>query len=107
MVARTSTRSSFSWQSLVLPFGIAVILLYMAFHAMNGDHGLYALFKEQRRQQVAERVYASLQTESNTLEHRVSLISRKTLDLDLLEEQARIKLGYAQADEKILLIPSE
>lgn len=81
------------------------VLLYFVFHALNGNHGLYALFKEQKRAEVNELILVDLTNERQALEHRVNMISNETLDLDLLEEQSRRILGYASPDELIYMLP--
>ena len=82
-------------------------MVYLIFHALNGKHGVYAYFIEQARKEKAEITLAALQSERQSLEHRVNSISTSTVDLDLLEGQTRRVLGYAEPDEVIYLLPKE
>jgi cell division protein FtsB len=43
-----------------------------------------------------------VRVERLNLEHKVSLLRPSSLDLDLLDEQSRLTLGYAERDERIL-----
>lgn len=87
--------------------GIGFVLLYLVFHALNGNHGVYALVKEQAREESNAKILAGLQEQRAKLEHRVNMISGDMLDLDLLDEQARRVLGYTSPDELIYLLPTE
>lgn len=84
---------------------VGFIMLYLVFHALNGNHGVYALFKELKRQDANEVLLADLRAQRMKLEHRVTMISGETLDLDLLDEQARRVLGYTNPNELIYLLP--
>ena len=45
--------------------------------------------------------------QKNILQNRVTRLSPETLDLDLLEEQVRINLNFAAADEIGVINPSK
>lgn len=85
------------------PAFFCAALSYLGFNALNGNHGIYALLKEQHRLEAQKRELSLLTTERENLEHRVSLLSDKSLDLDLLEERARMVLGYSDKDEMIYI----
>ncbi len=86
---------------------IGFVMLYLTFHALNGNHGVYALFKEQKRESSNAIILADLQDQRAKMEHRVNMLSGEMLDLDLLDEQARRVLGYTDPQELIYLLPSE
>ena len=77
---------------------------YFVWHAINGERGLKA--KEIYLQQIAE-----LQIQSDTMhqelerwQRRVAMMQGDAIDRDLLEEQARITLGWVgKADLTIFL----
>ena len=91
-------------QSLLISMGIGFVMLYLVFHALNGNHGVYALLKEQAREKTAAMRLTDVSAERQKLEHRVTMISGEMLDLDLLDEQARRVLGYTSPDEYIYLL---
>ncbi len=108
MFATARTRkTTFDIRSLMGSFAIGFIMLYLVFHALNGNHGVYALFKEQSRATSNSEILIGLTEQRQKLEHRVNMISSETLDLDLLDEQARRVLGYTNPSEIIYMLPEE
>ncbi|HLS69909.1 MAG TPA: septum formation initiator family protein [Kiloniellales bacterium] len=83
----------------------AAVVVYFAFHAVQGDRGLLAhkrLSEELRETQVlAEEVAA----ERARWEHQVSLLRPEGIDPDLLEERARLLLNYLRDDEVVIYLP--
>lgn len=78
-----------------------LLFSYFCYHAISGDRGLLALIQYNKR---VDRLHAEADTiraERLQLEHRVSLLKPNSLDLDLLEEQARKLLGYAHKNETV------
>ena len=76
---------------------------YFGYHAVQGERGLVAWL---RLSQEVERIEASLQiavAERASLEHNVALLSPDGLDLDMLEERARVVLGLAHPQDFIVL----
>jgi cell division protein FtsB len=49
-----------------------------------------------------QREFERLRTEKEQLERRVSLLGKKSIDLDLLEERCRSILNYAFPDDVII-----
>ncbi|MFO1243326.1 MAG: septum formation initiator family protein [Rickettsiales bacterium] len=81
----------------------AIFSLYLAFHALHGEQGLYAFFTElHRRDRLQEELYTT-KNERMALESKVSRLRDDSLDPDLLDEEARKNLGMAGSDEIILL----
>jgi cell division protein FtsB len=91
------------WQRFAYPAVVMAILLYLAFHALNGNHGLYALFMEQRRAESLNAELKDVTAQRQILEADVHGLSDQSLDPDLLDERARIVLGYSNKDEMIHL----
>jgi cell division protein FtsB len=84
----------------------AAICVYFAYHAVQGDRGLIAWLQHSRELVESETVLAELAAERATLEHRVSQLRAESLDPDMLEEQARTMLNFAEPDDRTLLLPS-
>lgn len=76
-----------------------VVFVYFCYHAVSGDRGIVALFKLNNK--VGELQASADQTHAERLqmEYKVSLLKPNSLDLDMLDEQARRLLGYAAKDE--------
>ena len=74
---------------------------YFCYHAVSGDRGIVTLFKLSSRVQELQASAEQTHTERLQLEHKVSLLKPSSLDLDMLDEQARKLLGYATKDEVV------
>ena len=79
-------------------------VIYFAYHAVQGDRGLIAWLQHSRELGESETVLAELAAERSTLEHRVSQLRAESLDPDMLEEQARTMLNFAEPDDRTLLL---
>ncbi|MFC0280189.1 septum formation initiator family protein [Falsigemmobacter intermedius] len=75
---------------------------YFAFAAMQGDHGIF------RRVQISADIAklevrkAELEAELARMQNLTERLSDTHLDLDLLDERARVVLGYLRADEVVV-----
>jgi cell division protein FtsB len=54
-----------------------------------------------------ERELNALKEENAFLENKINCLRENNLDLDLLEEQARNILGFANENDTIVLLPRE
>ena len=94
-------------QNKLKSYGIWIIILgvlaYFAFFAINGDRGLFKYFYLKQEIATAKKSAAEYQKQKNSLEEKVKHLSNSSLDLDLLEERARIVLNLAADDEFVLL----
>ena len=88
------------------PLFLAAILFYLTFHAISGERGFYALFKETRRLELLKAELAIVSGQKAEVEHRVRLLEDGSIDLDLLDEESRNMLGYARPDE-VVYFPEE
>lgn len=91
------------------PVGTALLLMvavaitgYFAFAAMQGDHGLFR--RVQTRADIAELQSrkAELEAELARITNLTARLSDTSLDLDLLDDRARLVLGYLRADEVVV-----
>lgn len=88
---------------LVGPLLLAIGIFYFTFHALSGERGIYALLKENRKLELLKTELGDIAVKRKDMEHRVRLMSDGSLDLDLLDEQARIILN--DADEHEVVVP--
>ena len=93
--------SALRWRK---PIVASLLFIYLAFHLLNGDRGLYSYFREQREHQLLEQELSALSDQRQALETRVSRLRNDSLDLDLLDEQARRMLGLMAEEEKMILL---
>ena len=87
---------------LIGPAVGAVLVVYFAFHAIQGEHGLLARARIEASINEAETRLAALEVERHRLEHRTSLLMPSQVDPDLVDQQARQMLNYAHPDYLIL-----
>ena len=79
-------------------------IIYFIYHALAGNRGIFALIDITYKIEESYNKLDAIRAERINLEHRVSLMSDKSMDLDLLDEQSRKVLGYAKEDEVILFL---
>ncbi len=88
---------------IIGPVASITMVVYFAYHAIQGDRGFIALGKLEHQVSSLNSDLIDLNNKRIRLEKRVALLRPDSIDPDMLEERARIVLGYAWADEIILL----
>ena len=82
----------------------ATIILYIAFHMIQGERGLIAFIRIHGEVLAAKKTQQILISKKKRLQNQVTLLSLKSLDIDMLEERVRIMLGYSRSNETIILL---
>ncbi len=77
--------------------------VYFTFYAVNGERGIIRYMALRQEIGEAQKIAASYRQQRTSLEEKVKHLSNSSLDLDLLEERARIVLNMAAHDEFIIL----
>lgn len=80
---------------------------YFAYHGINGDRGLVALWQVSKQVESARADLDVARARRQALEARVRLLRPESLDPDMLEERARIVLNYGRADELVIIQPPQ
>ncbi|MSO55218.1 MAG: septum formation initiator family protein [Rhodospirillales bacterium] len=83
-------------------------VVYFAYHAIEGERGLLAWWE--LRQELESSKLAASEIEGRRLaaENRVKRLTPSSLDLDLLDERARLMLNLGRPNESIVFVgPSE
>ena len=104
MVTRKRLRSVLTALGLYV---IAALLIgYFGVNAYSGNHGLRA--KKSIDQQMAEMTadLTRLRAERAQWQRRIALLKSDNLDPDMLDEEARALLDYADPRDVTLLLPS-
>ena len=86
----------------ILPGLSAALLAYFAYHTIQGDHGLVARAHLQQEIATAQVILETLIQERTVLERRVDLLSNDGLDLDMLEERARVMLNFGHPTDVVV-----
>ena len=70
---------------------------------MFGNHGLLRWSRLQATVEAKQAELEKLSAERISLERKVSLMRPGSIDDDMLEEQARSRLGLTESDEVVIL----
>jgi cell division protein FtsB len=77
---------------------------YFGVNAFTGAHGLRAQADLEKQLASMETELAGLKAERAAWERRVALLRANGIDPDMLDEQARALLGYADPRDVVLLL---
>ncbi len=80
--------------------GISLVI-YFAYHLVQGDRGLLAWVQLSQQIRQARITLAQVQAEEAPKAHRVALL-RNQIDSDLLDEQVRANLNLGGANEVVI-----
>ena len=94
-------------RGLAGPFLGAVVVVYFAYHTVQGDRGLIAWMRMKSEVVQAEQALTALKDQEQALEHRVRLLRSDSLDPDMLDEQARRMLNMVRPDEMVVILPED
>ncbi len=90
----------------ILPTVLAASVVgYFGYHALHGERGFLAWRELKGDIAAAEIVAAQLAQRRVRLERRTALLRADNLDPDLLEERARVLLGYGHPGDLVVLHP--
>jgi cell division protein FtsB len=84
----------------LLSFGL---FIYFGFHLAHGDMGYFALRGLNQKLVETQEKHDRLAEERTVIENRVRLLRPGSLDLDMLDERARVVLGFVSPDERVIL----
>lgn len=82
----------------------ACIAGYFVYHAVQGDRGVIAWIQVNQRLAQAKADLDRTNAERGALEQRVALLSNGSLDLDMLEERARVMLNFSHPDDLVIFL---
>ena len=90
---------------VVVPVLAIVLLAYFAYHAIQGDRGLFAWMALNQQLKQTHALADAVAAQRAELENRVQRLSSASLDPDLLDERVRAMLNFARQDEVVIMIP--
>lgn len=104
----TRQRKQSKIKPLFLPACCLLVLGYFAYHAVEGDYGLYALDRLKARVVSLEAEVAAVRAERDVVEGHVAMLRPESLDRDMIDERARQALNLADAKDLVIFLdPSE
>ncbi len=87
---------------LLVPMGLLFVGAYFTFAAVQGDYGLFRRIQIDAERDLYQAELDALQAQTAEMTLLTRRLSDDYLDLDLLDQQARKRLGYMRADEVVL-----
>lgn len=89
----------------VLPLLTLVCLGYFGFHAFHGSFGIYSSEQLEARKIALTEELAQRTREREALERQVALLDDRTVERDMLDEQARRSLNFSKSNDLTILQP--
>lgn len=97
------TRTTRPALGMIAFFAVAFALgIYFTFAAVQGDYGLFMRAEIDAEARDLAVQLAAVQADVTEMENLTKRLSDDYLDLDLLDEQARLVLGMLRADEIVI-----
>lgn len=90
-------------RQVIGPVLVVSLMVYVIYHGVQGNHGLIAYWQLVKQVDTAKQALAVLDEEKLRLQRRVKLLHPDSLDPDMLEERARVMLGYAHPLDEIIV----
>ena len=87
---------------IIAPVIGAVVLVYFAYHTVQGDRGLLSYMRVSQEVARAEAALEQVRADRLALEHKADLLRGDSLDLDMLEEQTRFTFNYLHPNELLI-----
>ncbi len=79
------------------------IVFYFGFHTFCGDRNIYRYFSLKKEIAYEQMRAKQFKLQRDELQRKVDLLSEKNLDLDMLDERARVVLNMVSNEEFVLL----
>jgi cell division protein FtsB len=86
------------------PLVVACMVSYIGFHAIQGERGLLTWLQLSYQIEQTRAALVMSRAEEQQLTHRVSLLRRDNLDLDMLDERVRAVLNQARPGELVMFL---
>ena len=90
------------YRTVIVLLTCALGLVYVGYQSVQGERGLLGWIERSAEVERSRAEVAALAEERSRLEHRVSRLRSDSLDLDLLDQEARRMLNLGHPDEEVL-----
>lgn len=101
--SRTVGHAPLRLRQLVPASAMALMLVGLMAQALQGDRGLRGWMDLQAEKQERVQELTALKAQNAELQSHVFRLSDEALDLDFLDERARLVLGLTGKDEKVII----
>lgn len=100
----TRQRKQSKLKPLLVPICCLFVLGYFAYHAVEGDYGLFALGKLQDRVAALQLELDEVRSERARTERQVALVRPESVARDMIDERARETLNMADAKDLVIFL---
>lgn len=90
-------------QKAIAPFLALSLVGYFIYHSIQGDRGVLAWMQLQDQLTQSQKELKKIIGKRQLLEEKVHALLPGSLNRDFLDQQVRLKLGYAHPDEVVIL----
>ena len=90
------------YRTIIVLLTCALGLIYVGYQSVQGERGLFGWIERSADVERNRAEVAALAEEQRKLERRVSQLRSESLDLDLLDQEARRLLNLGHPDEEVL-----
>lgn len=93
---------STKFKNIIFPVVIVLLLTYFVYHIFQGQRGVLAWLRLDKKLREQELTLNKLTQEKEKLEREAYLLRPDSLDIDLLEEKSRQLLNFAHSNEIVV-----
>ena len=87
----------------LLPTLCLLVIAYFSYHTIWGNRGFFRLLEIREQIQAAQKLAAETEQEKKTLQYKTNALkSAKTIDIDILEEEALRVLGQTHTNNLVI-----
>lgn len=97
----------FKLRNFLLTLSCTGLICYFCYHMISGSRGIITYFKLNSHISALHSELETIRAARLIIENKANLLKPDSLDLDLLEEQAKTILGYAKPQESLFIEESE
>lgn len=90
-------------RDVLVPTFCSMVIAYFGYHLVQGERGLRAWIQVHHEIAVAQKILGQTDSERSRLETQVARLKPDRLDLDMLDEQARVMLNMAKPEDLVIL----
>lgn len=87
---------------MISPLVFILLTVYFVYHILQGERGVISWISLSQKVKAEEKVLQTLTSQEQALAQRVRLLRPDSLDLDMLDEQARRLLNYSHKQETVI-----
>jgi len=87
----------------LFPFLYGLVIVYFSYHTIWGNRGFFRLLEIRHQIEAAKELAATTAQEKNNLQYKTNALKNtKTIDPDILEEEALRVLGQTSTDNLVI-----